>query len=585
MTLGVDVSHYQPPTLPWDAWRSQVEIVVIQTYHGDHAEPLSDIHLANALMAGYQHIGAYAFLYAGRGAEQCAAFLAALNPAYSFCALDIEQAGVSAADVLAWCNWYDAHCHLPLVLYGNNALSAIMAQYPQLDRYGVWWANYPLGTANVSAPPAGWHPSAPDTLNVVAWQFTGTGRLPPYSGDIDLSIWYSTPGVSMTPVVSHGSKLGIHSITNHALLPLVRKAVSLGLTWPVVKCVNDGSSFPAIKAISPATLCILRLMPTNKDDEGLQNCDQWNDAQRQAWAKRLLDLYYANGHAGADYYDPINEPGAHGVSIYTGYGLALLELVWQANAAGIKLSVPALPQGTPEYAEMLALKATGIFKALKAGGHLWDCHEGVMAHQPIDYGYGDLIPGAPSVPLGAGSTNFRHRYLYSLLAADERPPLVISEWYGGKLGLEQIKWYDARLRETPYALAFLPYTIDPTPDWANEDYTPTYNADLFAYLVAEKDNPNGVTTMPYYTDAQVAQIKSILDNPSAAPHVWRAGDVALAVANPLTTYAAPGGAVHDTRVGVTYDLDVGAVSTDGLWLQVASLPLWVRAADVKLKGS
>lgn len=56
----------------------------------------------------------------------------------------------------------------------------------------------------------------------------------------------------------------------------------------------------------------------------------------------------------------------------------------------------------------------------------------------------------------------------------------------------------------------------------------------------------------------------------------------LAVADPLTTYNAPNGTVHDVRPHVTYDLHVSAVSGD--WLQVAPTPLWVKAQDVKLKA-
>lgn len=57
--------------------------------------------------------------------------------------------------------------------------------------------------------------------------------------------------------------------------------------------------------------------------------------------------------------------------------------------------------------------------------------------------------------------------------------------------------------------------------------------------------------------------------------------IVLAVADPLVTYNAPNGTVHDSRPHVTYDLNVTAV--DGDWLKVAPTPLWVKATDVKLK--
>lgn len=84
------------------------------------------------------------------------------------------------------------------------------------------------------------------------------------------------------------------------------------------------------------------------------------------------------------------------------------------------------------------------------------------------------------------------------------------------------------------------------------------------------------------------QIDELVDPTS---HVWKVGDIALANTNPLITYTAPNGPVKDKRPPtppggpmVTYDLNVLEVTADQLWLRVAA-GLWVKAADVKLKGS
>jgi hypothetical protein len=117
----------------------------------------------------------------------------------------------------------------------------------------------------------------------------------------------------------------------------------------------------------------------------LQNVERWTAAQMTAWAKRLIDLIFARtpaAHMSAvDYWDVTNEPDPpehEGVSLsarltaravmfpaggesYRQLGLAYCELVREADRRGVHLSLPALPQGVPEYNEMVALVDTGLF--------------------------------------------------------------------------------------------------------------------------------------------------------------------------------------------------------------------------------
>lgn len=608
--LGVDVSRWQDPAaLPWREWADRVTVALVQVTHGTVPEPHAAEHLAAASAAHVPVIGGYHWLMPGNALAQLARFVDTVDQhdACTFCALDVEEPGVTAADVVAWCSAYDADFHLPLLLYGNNALAAIVAEHPELRRYGVWWANYPAGKARISSPPENKSPSAPAGLRVVGWQFSGTGLLAPYDQNIDLSVWYSLPNGKTPmndPVITHGPKLGIHSIQPGNTLPLVQRAVDAGWHWPVVKILHDASVCTAVKAISPQTLTICRYMPPSADDEGLQNVDTWSALTMQAWARRLIDLIFARTAAAdlphVDYWDVTNEPGAHGVSYYRALGLAFCELVREADRRGLRLSLPALPQGVPEWDEMVALVDTGLFGLMKKGGHIYDCHEGNFTDQPVDFGYGDVIPGGPHIE-GAGSTNFRHRYLYQLLERrDERVPLVISEFYGGGRysdppadQLARFAWYDVRARAEPYLLAFLPFTINSDATWSKADYGPTYaSAELWQYIAAEKDKPNGEPDMPNVTDADYAalvaannQQAAILAKYKPAP-AWKGGDVAVAVADPLIVYQNNMGTVHDTRHNYTADMNVIGVSTNvgETWLQVYAAPaLFVRAADVKHK--
>lgn len=183
--LGVDVSRYQLEPLPWPAWRAAgLAVVVIQVSHGLDPEPQAREHLAAAVAAGIPTIGAYHFLTPGDGGAQAAAFLLSLRPQHRFAALDVEQAGVTAGDVLAWLAVFkDA---LPLVLYGNySLLVGILNERPELKRYPIWWSQYPGFT-----PPA--------DLRVVGHQYAGNdGRLAPYEGAIDLTLWKDTFGTDI----------------------------------------------------------------------------------------------------------------------------------------------------------------------------------------------------------------------------------------------------------------------------------------------------------------------------------------------------------------------------------------------------
>jgi hypothetical protein len=60
------------------------------------------------------------------------------------------------------------------------------------------------------------------------------------------------------------------------------------------------------------------------------------------------------------------------------------------------------------------------------------------------------------------------------------------------------------------------------------------------------------------------------------------GDLAIAVAHPLTVYKDTAGTVQDTRPNVTYDLNVISVSAEGQWLEAAPSPLWAKVADDSL---
>lgn len=377
------------------------------------------------------------------------------------------------------------------------------------------------------------HVTQPDVPSGWAWDLWQYGQeTVPGIGIVDVN----RENVAMVPVISHGPKIGLHSITNVNVLNLVRHWANLGYVWPLVKKVNDASPLVQVKQLSPKTLTIGRYINT-PEYESLQNVGSWSTGKMQQFARDSIQLILGRTQdevlRATDRWTVINESNPRDEpNGYTGLGHALIELVLEADRHNIKLALPSFPQGCPEWNQgdnaagggMVELAATGLFGLMKQGGHWLDEHEGVFVDQPVTYGYGDLIPRAPVV-FGAGSTNFRHRYLYHILEQrNEVIPLVISEFYagGGYTNFPDImaryEWYDKLARSEPYLLAFLGFTIDPDATWINSDYTQFYQSlELQQYWEKEKDIPNVEVPMDVakiISDATEIKVRAqaILDN-------------------------------------------------------------------------
>jgi hypothetical protein len=302
------------------------------------------------------------------------------------------------------------------------------------------------------------------------------------------------------PAVAAGSKLGLHAILPGRAIPLVRAARERGVVWPLVKGVDHAGLAVDVKQIEPRTLTLTRFVSRYDEAVGVE---KWSEKERRIQARAALHFALSRLNTAereaADWIEPLNEADPPDVAAWGKFGEYLCEIVQAANAEGVKVALPAFNAGTPEWDEMQALAATGLFGEMQRGGHILTIHEGVWGADPIQLDFGAAIPGAPAVP-GAGARCFRYRYLYHILAArDEVVPLVVSEFYAGGGYppqqspadiLARFAWYDAGIRQDPYVLACLPFTIDPNPDWERENYTPAYDA-VLDYLVAERDVPNG----------------------------------------------------------------------------------------------
>lgn len=302
----------------------------------------------------------------------------------------------------------------------------------------------------------------------------------------------------LTNGLAQGSKLGIHCIVPGQTMPLVRAAAARGLAWPVVKGVDNAGLAIDVKQVSPATLTITRFV--NEKWDSAQDCDTWADEVFLRGARetiqQVFDRTNADERRAADYFEVLNEADPPGTAGWRALGRFCCEVVREADRRGLKIILPAFNAGTPEWDEMQAFVDTGLFGLLKAGGHLLSVHEGVFGKVPMDFGFGDVLPGAPAVP-GGGSMCGRYRFLYHLLAQrNEVVPCVVSEFYTGDFyslppadQVERFAWYDRLVRQDWYVLAVLPFTVDPSDGWKHQNYTPAFSA-VLDYLAAERDKPN-----------------------------------------------------------------------------------------------
>lgn len=301
--------------------------------------------------------------------------------------------------------------------------------------------------------------------------------------------------------VTRGSKIGLHSVTGHKVMDLVGKAKARGARWVMVKGLGGGLAV-AVKAIDEAILTLTRFHADGTDQAG--GVETWS-LQTMAENARLL-VASALGRLSkeerdaSDWIEILNEADPPGVDGWLAFGLYCREIIKAANAVGLKVAIPAINYGTPEWDEMVAFVGADLFRLMAEGGHILTVHEGVEPFSDDPLGFG-RIPGAPAVS-GAGPTSYRYRYLAhaAKLSGQPMPFIVVSEFYAGagyKPERQAEQWqrhavYDREIAKDWYVLAALGFTVDPFEGtvWELQDYTPLYSGLILDYIVFEKDRVN-----------------------------------------------------------------------------------------------
>ena len=313
----------------------------------------------------------------------------------------------------------------------------------------------------------------------------------------------------MPPIISHGSKLSIHSIEPGEAIPLLKAAAAKGITFPVVKSLNTGVMLDTRK-LSPFSITVFRYVNPHDAVQGIERADfPYQRVVADTVAGILDRLRTPEERAAVDYIECFNEADPPGALAHANFAKLLVMVMeaWESTGIKARLMFPAFNAGTPEWNEMLAFGATGIFKTMFRLGHALSVHEGSLSNAPIQAGYEDDIPGVPlgqGKRLKAGSMALRYRHFHSLMAewGGAFVPIFVSEWYdihardqGNVALVRSVAWYDEQVAQDPYVLGFAPFTIGATGSaggWAWSDYTPQYPA-LIDYMVTVKNRQNAVS--------------------------------------------------------------------------------------------
>lgn len=329
--------------------------------------------------------------------------------------------------------------------------------------------------------------------------------------------------------VQRGGKIGFHALRPGEWLAWLAQAKNAGWRWPVVKLVDDLDALATVKLIDANIVTVGRLTSAI---EGLPGVEL-PGANLADYANALMGLIETKIQANpalrqaVDFWEVCNEPDPPGDAGYAALGRALLLCLDRAEALGLRLALPALNAGTPEWSEYKALVGTGLFGRMRTGGHIVTMHEAQFVQPdlhgertPIDYGVGWEIPGMTAAEWASvsawgvvGGYTLRYRYLYYLLAQrNEVCPLVISEMMYEQAGYtdaadtrERAAWYDQQLSSDYYALAALPFTVAPTDRWVNQNYEFAYG-ELAMHMADVRNRPNATESGSPPPPAPVAQL-------------------------------------------------------------------------------
>ena len=320
------------------------------------------------------------------------------------------------------------------------------------------------------------------------------------ANDLDHHVYL--PIISSQQPLAHGpSKLGLHTQRPNNAVGFVQSVHDAGAHVALVKALDDFGYLRQVKQISPETVTVARW-------NGMPAVDANGDP-----AEKAADMLYGSeGHMErwkyekdvVDYWEVLNEndpPGIEGHVWLAQFFIAAMDI---AEANGYKLALFSYSVGVPQWHEWEAIVETGVFARAKEGGHILALHE--YGWPTTDSRWGEPTEDQPAYE-DRGVLTGRYRYLYRdfLIPRDEVIPLAITEsgfdpsamstgWDDWKPRyVENMIWYDTKLREDDYVIGATMFTIGPIGIWSDWDYEELlwpdnpYGSNFLDYIVSLKD--------------------------------------------------------------------------------------------------
>ncbi len=293
------------------------------------------------------------------------------------------------------------------------------------------------------------------------------------------------------------SKIGVHAIANGGTVDFVRMVKQGGGHVAVVKGLTFGY-LKDVKEISPETVTLGRW-----PDPQWEAIQTGGDVPAQAALYMNMHMSYWEAHkAYVDYWEILNEVDPPTIEGHVWLAEFFIEAMNIAEANGYKLALFSYSMGVPEIYEWQAMVETGVFARAKQGGHILSLHEYA---NPMSGRWGEAMPlypgqdpNDPSLPRyadrGVLTGRYRHLYRDILIPRDEVIPLVITECNlaiedpeeRAEIFLDEMFWYDDRLREDEYVIGMTIFTLGGL-YWSHFDFR-EFLPDLANHIIILKDD-------------------------------------------------------------------------------------------------
>ena len=315
---------------------------------------------------------------------------------------------------------------------------------------------------------------------------------PPAADDLDHHVYL--PFVSGPRPLAHGhSKLGLHTLHSNNAVGFVQDVHDAGAHVALVKALGEFGYLRPVKEISPETVTVARWGKPQTVTPSGDPADKASDVMRKHmphW-KHEKDV--------VDYWEVLNENDPPSIEGHVWLAQFYIETMNIAEDNDYKLALFSYSTGVPMWCEWEAIVETGVFVRAKEGGHILALHE---YNWPVmNYRWGESLEDQPPYE-DRGVLTGRYRYLYRdfLIPRDEVIPLAITEcgldpvlWQPGQPTnhweeryVEEMAWYDTKLREDDYVLGAAMFTIGGDWGWEDYDYEDLL-PDFHDYIVSLKD--------------------------------------------------------------------------------------------------